>query len=290
MRKILAVYPTILLGLILGIGLTSCYQKQTEIKDTQTASSTVLSYASLTYTPGVVKELGLAKVTPTTNIILEMLGQVDKNRALADLRQLSGEVPICTNNGCYTISNRLTGSEGLHWAKDYIYEELIRLGYSIKLQDWSRSGYADQNLIARKPGMVYPNEEIYFVAHIDGVKASGEAPAADDNASGVVDLLELARVISSQPFKYTVVLLFSTGEEQGELGVKSYIDQLSSAELSAIKYVIDIDMVGYDANRDGVMELWHGGLSPSLALAHILSDTIKASQLTLAPGFVVGCG
>ena len=222
----------------------------------------------------------------------QMIGQVNKDRALADLRQLSGDVPICTKSGCYTITNRLDGSVGLHWAKDYIYQELVNFGYSPEIQDWSRSRYSDQNIVTRKQGISSPNEEIYFVAHIDGVKPAGKGlfPAADDNASGVVDLLEVARVLSSYSFNRTIVFLFTTGEEQGTSGVRSYIDQLSQGELSSIKYVINVDMVGYNADNDGGIELWYGGHPPSFALAQTLDETIKAYQLKLVPRFVVGCG
>jgi hypothetical protein len=229
---------------------------------------------------------------PPDDIVLEMLGQVNISRALVDLKQLTGEVPICIGTGCYTITNRLTGSEGLSWAKEYVYTELARLGYSVEIRDWSRAGYADQNIIARKPGVLHPEEEIYFVAHLDGVKPGldGQFPAADDNGSGVVDILELARVLNTYSFSRTVILLVSTGEEQGTLGVQSYLSQLSPIELNSIKYVVNIDMVGYDANHDRVMELWYGDHSPSFDLVNLMKEIIQTYQLELVPGFVVGCG
>jgi hypothetical protein len=276
-RRALTLCCTILLGLALGVGLIYAYQKQTVYGGIQ---------------PVPIRELSQTTEISPTEVVWEMLGQVNLDRALNDLRQLTGEEPICASSGCYTITNRLTGSEGLHWAMDYISKDLVSLGYSVEFRDWSRSGRADRNLIARKTGVFSPTEEVYFVAHVDGVKTGVEErfPAADDDASGVVDNLELARILSGFSFSRTVVLLFSTGEEQGTLGVQSYIAQLSPQELSSIKYVVDVDMVGYDANRDGVMELWHGGHSPSLALTQMMSETIRAYQLDLAPRFVVGCG
>lgn len=231
-------------------------------------------------------------VIPPDDIVLEMLGKVNINRALDDLKELTGEVPICNDTGCYTITNRLTGSEGLIWAKEYVYTELARLSYSMELRNWSRSGYTDQNIIARKPGVFHPDEEIYLVAHLDGVKqsSSGQFPAADDNGSGVVDILELARAIHTYSFYRTLVLFISTGEEQGTLGVQSYLSQLAPGELNSIKYVVNIDMVGYDANHDGVSELWHGGHSPSFDLVNWMYEIIQTYQLNLAPSFVVGCG
>ena len=83
-------------------------------------------------------------------------------------------------------------------------------------------------------------------------------PAADDNSSGVVSLLELARIQKSRVISSTVVLLFSTEEEHGALGVQSFVDQLTPEEFVAIKYVVDVDTLGYGANNGGVMELFSG--------------------------------
>jgi hypothetical protein len=275
-KRIWTLCLVVLSGLFLGVGLVSACQRQAGYGDTQ---------------PATIKESSQTTIVPTNEAVWEMLGQVNKARILNDLNQLTGEAPICVGSGCYTVTNRLTGSEGLRWATDYIYTELVSLGYSVEFQDWSRSRHADRNVVARKTGVFSPTEEVYFVAHVDGVGTSNNRlPAADDNASGAIDNLELARILSSHSFSRTVVLLFSTGEEQGTLGVESYIAQLSPKELSSIKYVINADMLGYDANRDGVMELWHGGHLPSLALTQVMSDTISAYRLDLAPRLVVGCG
>jgi hypothetical protein len=229
-------------------------------------------------------------VTPDP-IVGEMLRQVDRDRTLSDLRQLTGEIPICVGTACNTISDRFTGSIGLEWAMDYLYEDLVSLGYSPERRSWSSSGYTGQNLLARKAGVVAPNEEIYIVAHVDGIRSTGAlGPAADDNASGTVDLLELARVLKGHPFERTIVLLFSTGEEQGTLGVSAYFNHLSPLELNRIKFAIDVDMVGFDGNGDRVMELWHGGETSSMALTQMMSDTIRAYQLDLDPRLITGCG
>lgn len=226
------------------------------------------------------------------DVIWKMIEEVDFDRALIDLRRLTGEDNICNDENCFTIKNRGNGTEGLKQAQYYVYQELARLGYSVGLQDWSDSGHSGQNLIARKSGQIIPNEEIYFVAHLDSVKSvlRNQFPAADDNASGVVDLLEVARVLSNYSFSRTLVFFFSSGEELGTKGVQSYLNQLSLDDLNSIKYVVNVDMVGYDANHDWVMELWHGGDSRSIAFAELMNDTFEYYQLKLVPRFVIGCG
>jgi hypothetical protein len=275
-RRTLALCSIFALALILVTGVISTSQSQRQYGDMK---------------PLAARQLSQTNVISPTDIVWEMLGQINRNRVVSDLRRLTGEEPLCTSAGCYTAANRQTGSEGLHWAMDYIYQELVSLGYSAEFQDWSREGWNDRNLIARKVGVLAPTEEIYFVAHVDGFKLSGEErfPAADDNASGAVDNLELARVLSTFSFSRTVVLLFSTGEEHGSLGVKSYLDQLSSGELSSIKYAVNVDMVGYDADRDGAMQLWPGDDPASVTLTQMMSETIRAYQLDLAPSIRVGC-
>lgn len=316
MRK--ALILRVLFTIVLVIGFTSSCQKQPEVSTAPAAASplssepTAASIASLegsepapatqgadlneqviTETPPTPTTVfGPALETPTAEAIWEMLAMIDPERVLTDLRRLAGEEPICTNSGCETITTRLTGSSGLQKAKEYVYEELVRLNYAVETRDWSRDGHTDQNLVARKTGIISPDEEIYFIAHLDGRNLDGIArsPAVDDDSSGVVDILELARILSHYTFGPTVVFLFSTGEEYGALGVRSYLDQLSNEELNKIKYAINVDMVSYDANGDGVMELWSGDDPSSLELAEALSEVVTSHQFSLVPTIITGCG
>jgi hypothetical protein len=272
-RRPLKLCAAILLGLVFVIALATACSLQTTDRDAQSI---------------VIQKPCPATVISPTQIVWEMLGQVNRDRALSDLRRLAGDAPVCAGTDCYTIANRLTGSEGLHRATDYVFNSLVSLGYSVSFQNWSLSGHSDRNVIARKPGAYAPAEEVYFVAHLDGVSSSAAErfPAADDDASGVADILELARILSSHTFSRTMVLLFTTGEEQGELGARSYLDHLSPSELGSIKYAVDVDAVGHDANRDGVMELWHGGHAPSMAVTQLMSETIRTYQLDLTPRLI----
>jgi acetylornithine deacetylase/succinyl-diaminopimelate desuccinylase-like protein len=228
--------------------------------------------------------LELAEPLPA---VWQMLARVDPERAAADFRLLSGVEPLCGAAGCVKILERPTGSAGLSLAKDYVAGQLAGQGFSVARQDWSKAGYSDQNLVARKPGARLPGETITFVAHLDGVSGS---PAADDNASGVVALLELARALNGCSLSRTLVLLVTTGEEQGTLGAQSYLEQLPEQELQSIRYAINLDMLGYDANGDGAMELWHGGHPASSGLASLLAGLIETYQLELAPELATGCG
>jgi hypothetical protein len=270
MKKIFLFVPAILTALVFIIGYSSNFPS--------------LIHDLLTQPPTVTLLPQTSNITPS-NVVWAMIGQVDQQTALTDLGRLTGADQICLGNDCYTITNRLTGSPGLQWAKDYVSTQLTGMGYDVQVQDWSYGGYNDQNLVIRKPGKLTPENEIYFVAHLDGVSSG---PGADDNASGVVSLLQLARAIKNRSFNNTLVLLFSTGEEQGALGVHYYVDQLTQQQLEVISYMLDVDMLGYDSNDDGTMELWNG--DQPLDFVKLLGEIINAYQLGLNTQVVSDCG
>lgn len=273
---------TVSLSLLIVLA-TACHE-QAKTVDTQIDFGVEITQQASPL-PAGTEESEHAQITPNPNVILKMVGEVNQERVLTDLRRLTGAEPICTSYGCYTITNRETGGEGLQWAKDYIYEQLVSMDYVVEIQDWSRSGYTDQNLIARKYGSVYPGEEIVFIAHVDGYLENN--PAADDDASGVVCLLEVARILSSRSLSRTVVLIFSTGEEHGSLGSHSYVDQLTPEQVSAIKYLVSVEMIGYDSNHDGAMELWSGDQPQDFV--QLLSELITAYVPGLTPKIITGC-
>lgn len=88
------------------------------------------------------------------------------------------------------------------------------------------SGAADdarfrfRNYIVELPGTDLASEVLILGAHYDAVPQS---PGADDNASGVAALLEIARALKDQPRRRTIRLVFFTLEEVGLHGSVQYV-------------------------------------------------------------------
>ena len=295
--------PAVVLGLVLSLGLAAACQTPAARPPARPSAAPASPTASPSAAAAVMQATaavprptetlrstegaaaapsGIAEADPAR--VRGLLEQVDLDRAMLDLLRLTGEEPICVEGGCRTLKNRLTGSDGLQLAKMYVWGELESLGYAASVQDWSFEGYSDQNLTARKPGAVIEDEEIYFIAHLDGV----DSPAADDDASGAAALLELARVMAGQRFARTVVLLFTTGEEQGALGARGYVEQLTREQISAIRYAVNVEMIAYDSDGDGAMQLWSGDQPQDFVL--LLKEVIETYQPGLTPQIVAGCG
>ena len=104
------------------------------------------------------------------------------------------------------------------------------------------------------------NEAIVLGAHYDHLGRGGEgslAPrsgdihhGADDNASGVAGLLELARLYSSQQprLKRTLVFIAFSGEEEGLLGSNYYVNH-PVLPLANVAAMINMDMIGRMKDR-----------------------------------------
>ncbi len=150
------------------------------------------------------------------------------------------------------IGPRPAGSKSELTAAQYISYVLNQNGWKVREQPFSKVVIREssvlkqeqevelinsQNIIAELPGTL--PDTIVGGAHYDS--ANLNAPGAIDNASGVGVLLELARVLSKEPHQETYQLIFFGAEEYGLVGSQYYTTQ---ADLSAVRWMLNVDMVG----------------------------------------------
>ena len=105
---------------------------------------------------------------------------------------------------------------------------------------------------------------------------------ADDNASGVAMMLELARKFAETngSHKRTIVCLAFTGEEEGLLGSKHFTDD-PGINLSSVNAMINLDMVGR-LNETNNLQIFGVGTATGLKnLIYSKSDT-SVIKLTLS--------
>lgn len=150
------------------------------------------------------------------------------------------------------IGPRPAGSKSEFAAAQYISYVLNQNGWKVREQPFSKVVIREasvlqidqqvelinsQNIIAELPGTL--PDTIVGGAHYDS--ANMNAPGAIDNASGVGVLLELARVLSKESHQETYQLIFFGAEEYGLVGSQFYTAQ---ADLSAVRWMLNVDMVG----------------------------------------------
>ena len=94
-------------------------------------------------------------------------------------------------------------------------------------------------------GTERPERFIALTAHYDsfGIRDGRLFPGADDNASGVAVMLDVARVLAQRPPRHSVLLLAFDAEELGIRGAEHFVAN-PSIELSRLDALVNLDMVG----------------------------------------------
>lgn len=104
--------------------------------------------------------------------------------------------------------------------------------------------YQTQNVLGYIPGN-RTDSVVVLMAHYDHFGLMGEAmfPGANDNASGVAMLLNLAKYFSENKPEYTTVFIAFGAEEIGLIGSKYFV-QNSPFNLDKIKFLLNFDLAG----------------------------------------------
>ncbi|HEY9040972.1 MAG TPA: M28 family peptidase [Rheinheimera sp.] len=166
---------------------------------------------------------------------------------LEDIRQLSSA----------DMQGRETGSAGAELARRFIGERYQSLGLASfdggYQQTFLYAGWQEKtgvNMLAYRQGCLYPQQYIVVSAHYDHLGQTGRSIfyGADDNASGVAALLELAARLSEVCPAYSYIFLATDAEENGLYGSKAFVANPPVA-LSHIVLNLNLDMIGRAGKR-----------------------------------------
>ena len=114
------------------------------------------------------------------------------------------------------VRHPVTAPEALDRAADYIKSNLNSLGCETSEQRFTEDGHEYRNILGLHRGIRQPEKRLLILAHYDTEQAT---PGANDNASGVAAMLELARVF--QPLAFEASLLFAgVSLEELKWGIK----------------------------------------------------------------------
>lgn len=176
---------------------------------------------------------------------------------------LTGRQQVIIDDTVWTIASRMRTEPGNAIAAKFIRRTCLDFGYQVDKEPFSVSG---ENIIVVKQGNDPGNKAVIFCGHYDCVGLNGMPfQGADDNASGVAALLEMARVMKDTSFPYTVVFAFFDEEELGLLGSKAFAP--SGPFNWDVESVVNMDMIGYDGNNDSIAHIHTRPVANSISLA-----------------------
>ena len=179
--------------------------------------------------------------------VQDLINEVSNSNLQTTVAELSGEQTATINGSTQTITTRVQSNNDL--AADYIKERLEALpNLNVEFQNFNSVG---KNVIATQIGQTNPDDIYIICAHYDSVTTY----CADDNATGVAAVLEIARLLSGQCTDNTIVYALWDEEEIGLLGANYYAqqaaDETNGNTRDNILGVINMDMIGYDGDAPG---------------------------------------
>ncbi len=170
----------------------------------------------------------------------------------------------------HTLSDVNSDTRGIGAARRWVQVQFSDLskacGGCLKIQTPSQSFTGARvpqptqimDVLAVQRGTSDPGRVIVISAHMDSrnsdaLDATGDAPGANDDASGVSAVLEAARVLSARKFPATIVYAALSGEEQGLFGGKVLADY-AVAEGWQVEADLNNDIIGNTHGLSGVMD------------------------------------
>jgi Zn-dependent M28 family amino/carboxypeptidase len=132
-------------------------------------------------------------------------------------------------------------AEELEEAARYIYQELEKAGLKVWKEPFQWEGRWFNNIVAEKRGLTSPDHMLILGAHYDTVPGS---PGADDNASAVAVLLEVAKQIRGVTLASSVRFIAFALEEYGYVGSTHHAKR-ARHQGEKIDGMISLEMVGF---------------------------------------------
>lgn len=220
---------------------------QTNIKVSNPTAENILlgNYNPLDYQPSKI-------INHPDSIIRGFINDISSDSLLSYLNKLES---FYNRN---TASDTFSNLKGIGACRRWIYSKFqqfsqineSRLVTSYLEFDRNVCGmFTHKNVFAVLPGLDPNNDEILIVeGHFDtrcegGCDTLCYTPGMDDNGSGTVLVMELARVMSKYAFDKTIIFTNTTGEDQGLHGAYAWAAYCDNQDLN-IKACFNNDVVG----------------------------------------------
>jgi hypothetical protein len=185
-------------------------------------------------------------------------------------RSIAKLVSFGTRN---TLSSQTDPNRGIGAARDWLFSEFSRYAadsdgrLTVELQSYVQAPSTGipvattiTNVVATLHGTQPESANRYYVVsgHYDsrcGSTSDGtcDAPGANDDASGVAAVLEMARVMSKREWDANIVFMAVAGEEQNLYGSRFFATQARAANLD-VQGMFTNDIVGSDVGGSGIRD------------------------------------
>jgi len=147
--------------------------------------------------------------------------------------------------------------------------------FKVNIENKFLKNFKADNVCGIVKGTVKPDSMIFITAHYDHLGGMGKDtyfPGANDNASGVSLLLNLAHYYAKHPQPYTMAFICFAGEEAGLIGSKYFTDH-PLVPLKNIRFLINTDLAG--TGEEGITVVNATEFPKEFAMMNAVNDENK---------------
>ena len=270
MERRKAFFPLIFVGFwlvlaVLACNLTDSAPPPTIVPRASATPPPTIGYATLAPDEYPQEATNMPRTAPRPDTTLvNVMNQVEPDRLIMHVDALVG---MGTR---HVLSSWTTPNQGIGGAYNYItnhFNEISAQSYQnsfMVLQPhefpFSFAGQdgVGRNIIGLLQGTETGAGIIVIGAHYDSISLDFEnpnayAPGANDNASGVAALIEIARVMSQRPHRATVMFVAFSAEEIQRKGSISFVNDYLRANNIEINAMFNLDIVGSNNSAQGAV-------------------------------------
>jgi leucyl aminopeptidase len=170
--------------------------------------------------------------------VTSVLSTLDAERLAATIRELSA-MP----NRYYKSA---AGAEASNWLAERWRSFATRPGVTVQLVD---HGFPQKSVVLTIPGTTRADEVIVLGGHLDSIAMGGissNAPGADDDASGIATLTEIARGLLANDYRpeRTIKFIAYEAEEVGLRGSQAIVKDFQRARTNVVG-ALQLDMTNF---------------------------------------------
>ena len=210
----------------------------------------------------------------------ELLNDVDP----AGLETTIRELQATSSTDGSGVGSRHYSLRGNAMASEYLFQRMEALGMKVWYEDFiGPDGLLLVNVVGELPG-ADPGTIYSLMAHFDSMSTdTGNAPGADDNATGIAASLEIARILAGYELNHPVRLVFVNAEEVGIIGSDIWARKIV-ADAVPIDGVFNLDAIGSDRQgtliylNSGPQSAWMSDLIAEINSAYGLGQELVIRQ------------
>lgn len=160
--------------------------------------------------------------------------------------------------------------------------------------DWAGVTTVQYNVVGIIQGKEVGGGIVLVGAHYDSIGMDPEdpsynAPGANDDASGMAALIELARILATRPHRATIMLVAFSAEEVGRKGSAAFVQYLQDRQIP-VDYMLNLDIIGSGDGpngeiRDGEIRAFSAG--PNESASRQLARALELVNFQYVPSMRV---